>query len=48
VLLVSLIGWEHLLGFVGLFVSSALLFVAGSMRAEFKEETVMSSATAAG
>ena len=47
VLIVSLIAWEHLLGFVGLFVSFPLLFVAGRIRAEFKEETVTSSTTAA-
>jgi predicted PurR-regulated permease PerM len=38
VLIVSLIAWEHLLGFVGLFVSFPLLFVAARIRAEFREE----------
>ena len=38
VLIVSLIVCEHLLGFVGLFVSFPLLFVAGRLRGEFKAE----------
>jgi predicted PurR-regulated permease PerM len=38
VLIVSLIAWEHLLGFVGLFVSFPLLFVAARIRAEFRGE----------
>jgi len=38
VLIVSLLAWEHLLGFVGLFVSFPFLFVAGKIRAEFKAE----------
>jgi predicted PurR-regulated permease PerM len=38
VLIVSLIAWEHLLGFVGLFVSFPFLFVASRIRAEFKAE----------
>jgi predicted PurR-regulated permease PerM len=37
-LIVSLIAWEHLLGFAGLFVSFPVLFVAGRIRAEFLEE----------
>lgn len=37
-LIVSLLLWEHLLGFVGLFVSFPLLFVAGRIRAELLEE----------
>ncbi len=38
VLILSLIAWEHLLGFVGLFVSFPFLFVAGKLLAEFKSE----------
>jgi predicted PurR-regulated permease PerM len=38
VLIVSLLAWEHLLGFVGLFVSFPVLFVAGRIRAEWREE----------
>jgi predicted PurR-regulated permease PerM len=38
VLIVSLIAFEHLLGFVGLFVSFPFLFVAGRIRAEFRAE----------
>ncbi len=38
VLIVSLIAWEHLLGFVGLFVSFPVLFVASRIHAELKEE----------
>ncbi len=38
VLIVSLIAWEHLLGFVGLFVSFPLLFVFGKIRAELAAE----------
>jgi len=34
VLIVSLLAWEHLLGFVGLFVSFPVLFVASKIRAE--------------
>ena len=36
VIVVSLICWEHLLGFVGLFVSFPFLFVASKIRAEMK------------
>src|SRR5512140_2566960 len=36
VLIVSLLLWEHLLGFVGLFVSFPFLFVAGRIRAEMR------------
>jgi len=38
VLILSLLAWEHLLGFVGLFVSFPFLFVAGKLRREFAEE----------
>jgi predicted PurR-regulated permease PerM len=38
VLIVSLIAWEHLLGFVGLFVSFPVLFVAARIRAEFRDD----------
>ena len=38
VIIVSLIAWEHLLGFVGLFVSFPFLFVAGKIINEFKSE----------
>lgn len=38
VLILSLIAWEHLLGFVGLFVSFPFLFVAGKLLAEFRSE----------
>jgi predicted PurR-regulated permease PerM len=38
VLILSLIAWEHLLGFVGLFVSFPFLFVAGKIGAELREE----------
>jgi predicted PurR-regulated permease PerM len=37
VLIVSLILWEHLLGFVGLFVSFPFLYLAQRIRAEFHE-----------
>jgi predicted PurR-regulated permease PerM len=38
VLVVSLILWEHLLGFVGLFVSFPFLYVVRRIQAEFAEE----------
>lgn len=38
VLILSLIAWEHLLGFVGLFVSFPFLYVAGKVLQEFAEE----------
>jgi len=38
VLIVSLVFFEHLFGFVGLFLSFPSLFVAGKIRAEFREE----------
>ncbi len=37
VLIVSLVLWEHLIGFAGLFVSFPFLFVAGRIRAEQRE-----------
>lgn len=40
VLIVSLIAWEHLLGFAGLFVSFPVLYVVGKIRAEFRDEDV--------
>lgn len=43
VLILSLIAWEHLLGFVGLFVSFPFLFVAGKLIAEFKNEDVVAA-----
>lgn len=38
VLIVSLILWEQLLGFLGLFLSFPFLFVAARLRGEFREE----------
>jgi predicted PurR-regulated permease PerM len=38
VLVLSLICFEHLFGFVGLFLSFPFLFVAGKIRSEFAEE----------
>ena len=38
VLIVSLIAWEHLLGFSGLFVSFPFLFIVGKVRAELRED----------
>jgi predicted PurR-regulated permease PerM len=38
VLIISLILWEDLLGFVGLFVSFPFLYVASRIGAEFREE----------
>jgi predicted PurR-regulated permease PerM len=38
VLIISLIAWEHLLGFAGLFVSFPFLFIVGKIRGELKEE----------
>jgi predicted PurR-regulated permease PerM len=38
VLIVSLLLWEHLLGFVGLFVSFPFLFVANRIRSELRAE----------
>jgi predicted PurR-regulated permease PerM len=39
VLIVSLIAWEHLLGFVGLFVSFPFLFVGSRIKDEMRSET---------
>ncbi|MDP3233458.1 MAG: AI-2E family transporter [Myxococcales bacterium] len=38
VLIMSLIAWEHLLGFIGLFVSFPFLYVAGKLIAEFRAQ----------
>jgi len=46
VLIVSLLLWEHLLGFVGLFVSFPFLFVAGRIRAEMRERDASATAAA--
>ena len=46
VLILSLIAWEHLLGFAGLFVSFPVLYLAGKLRAEFKEEDTPPAAPA--
>ena len=43
VLIVSLLLFEHLLGFVGLFVSFPFLFVAARLRAEMRAESAGSS-----
>ena len=40
VLILSIIAWEHLLGFAGLFMSFPVLYLAGKLRAEFHEEDV--------
>jgi predicted PurR-regulated permease PerM len=37
-LVASLLAWEHLIGFAGLFVSFPFLFVAGRIRAEMRAE----------
>jgi predicted PurR-regulated permease PerM len=44
VLVVSLICFEHLFGFVGLFLSFPFLYVAGKIRTEFAEEDIKSPA----
>jgi len=41
VLILSLVAWEHLLGFAGLFVSFPVLYVVGKIRTEFAEEDAM-------
>jgi predicted PurR-regulated permease PerM len=46
VLIVSLIACEHVLGFVGLFVSFPVLFLAGKLRSEFREEDLFDRAAA--
>ncbi len=38
VLILSLIAWEHLLGFVGLFISFPILYIATRVRDEFRAE----------
>jgi predicted PurR-regulated permease PerM len=38
VIILSLIAWEHLLGFAGLFVSFPFLFVTARIRAEMRDE----------
>lgn len=38
VLILSLIAWEHLLGFAGLFISFPVLYLIGKIRSEFEEE----------
>jgi predicted PurR-regulated permease PerM len=42
-IVVSLLCWEHLLGFVGLFVSFPFLFVASKIRGEMKKSEEPSS-----
>ena len=42
VLIVSLILWEQLVGFAGLFISFPFLYVANRLRAEFREEDAAS------
>jgi predicted PurR-regulated permease PerM len=46
VLVLSLICFEHLFGFVGLFLSFPFLFVAGKIREEFAAEDVKAAAPA--
>jgi predicted PurR-regulated permease PerM len=49
VIIVSLVAWEHLLGFVGLFISFPFLFVAGKIIGEFRaEDAVQASTTVVG
>jgi predicted PurR-regulated permease PerM len=38
ILVLSLLLWEHLVGFAGLFLSFPFLYVAGKIRADFKRE----------
>ncbi len=47
ILILSLLAWEHLLGFVGLFVSFPVLFVAGRIRAEWRAESMQYQAVTA-
>jgi predicted PurR-regulated permease PerM len=47
VLIVSLILWEHLAGFVGLFLSFPFLYLCMRIRAEFAEEDGVEEQTAA-
>jgi predicted PurR-regulated permease PerM len=44
VLIVSLLAWEHLLGFKGLFISFPFLFVAQRIRAELRQSDAPASA----
>ncbi|WP_394828520.1 AI-2E family transporter [Pendulispora albinea] len=44
VLIVSLVIFEHLFGFAGLFLSFPALFVAGKIRSEFREEDEVEAA----
>lgn len=45
VLILSLLAWEHVLGFVGLFVSFPFLFVAGRIAGEWRaEKTALAAA----
>ncbi len=46
VLILSLIAWEHLLGFAGLFVSFPVLYLAGKIRAEFLQDDLRGASTA--
>jgi predicted PurR-regulated permease PerM len=45
-LIISLLAWEHLAGFKGLFLSFPILFVAGRIRSEFIEEDAGSATSA--
>ena len=44
-LVVSLLAWEHLIGFAGLFLSFPFLYVAGKIRADFRLENVAENRT---
>mgnify|MGYP003349030343 FL=1 len=41
VLVVSLVAWEHLLGLVGLLLSFPILYVAGRIRAQWRDEDAL-------
>lgn len=45
ILIVSLLAWEHVAGFAGLFLSFPFLFVAGKIRADFREEEARETPT---
>ncbi len=45
-LVLSLLLWEHLFGFAGLFLSFPFLYVGGKIRADFKRENEMGSLVA--
>jgi predicted PurR-regulated permease PerM len=47
VLILSLIAWEHLLGFAGLFVSFPFLYLAGKIRSEFQADDLPATVPAA-